>query len=337
MQAVLIAGGLGTRLRPLTFTRPKALLPLVNKPLLLHILERMPAQVDEVLVAANYRTEQLREFIRRQDFGRRVSIVREKRPLGTGGCLKNLEDRLSGTFLAFNADIVCSLAVTDLLAAHRRNGGLGTIALWEVDDPSAYGVAALDGERIVKFIEKPPKGEAPSKFVNAGAYALEPDVLAVMPGTGPASLERDVFPKIVRKGLYGFRFAGYWSDVGTLENFLRATEMLLREHGSEVSRQANVHAGANLVKPVAIAAGTTIHGDVGPAVAIGRECVIGNARIARSVLFGRASVEDRAVIDGSIVGEGCRIGPGALVRDSILGDNVAVKAGEELVGERVRR
>jgi mannose-1-phosphate guanylyltransferase len=336
VQAVLIAGGLGTRLRPLTFTRPKALIPLVNKPLVLHVLERLPADVDEVLIAANYRTEQLREFFAREDVGKRVTIVREKRPLGTGGCLKNLEDRISGTFLALNADVVSSLAVTDLLTAHRRNGGIGTIALWEVVDPSPFGVVAMDGSRITTFVEKPPKGEAPSKLINAGAYVFEPEILAAIPEGGPASLERDVFPNVLRKGLYGFRFGGYWADVGTPESFLRATEILLRAQGSEVSRDAQVGT-ARLLKPVAVAAGAVLGGHVGPVASLGRECRVGDdARISHSVLFDRVSVGDGATIAGSIVGEGCRIGPRAVVRDSILADDARVEAERTIVDARVK-
>jgi len=336
VQAVLIAGGLGTRLRPLTFARPKVLLPLINRPLVLHVLERLPARVDEVFVAANYRTEQIREFFAREDVGRRVEVVREKRRLGTGGCLKNLEDRLSGTFLAFNADVVSSLAVDDLLAAHRENGGVGTIALWEVADPTAFGVVALEGDRIRRFVEKPPKGEAPSNLVNAGAYVFESEILAAIPEGGPASLERDVFPGVLRKGLFGFRFSGYWSDVGTPENFLRATEILLRERGSEVSHQAHLAPTATPVKPLAVAAGSMLDGRVGPVVAIGRDCTIGKARLSHCVLFDRVTVADDARIEESLIGEGCRIGPRSLVQGSVLGDGVAIGADEEVIGKRVR-
>lgn len=336
MQAVLIAGGLGTRLRPLTLTRPKALLPLVNRPMVLHVLERLPASVDEVLIAANYRTEQLREFFAQQDVGRTVTIVREKRPLGTGGCLKNLEDRLSGTFLAFNGDVISSLAVTDLIAAHRRRGGVGTIALWEVGDPSAFGVVALDGDRITKFVEKPPRAEAPSNLVNAGAYVLEPEVLAAIPTGGPASLEVDAFPKLVRKGLYGFRFAGYWADAGTLENFLRATEILLTTQGSEVSHRANVLPTTKVHKPVAVAAGATIDGEIGPVAVLGAGCAVTHARIARSVLFDRVRVGEDAAISGSIVGEGATIGARATVKDSVVADGAIVEAESEVVQERVK-
>lgn len=336
MQAVLIAGGLGTRLRPLTLTRPKSLLPLVNRPLILHVLDRLPASVDAVLVAANYRTEQLREFFRQEDIGKRVEVIRERRPLGTAGCLKNLEDRLSGTFLAFNADVVSSLAVESLVAEHHRNGGLATIALAEVDDPSAYGVVAMKGDRITRFVEKPPNGEAPSNRINAGAYVFEPELLKAIPKGGPTSLERDVFPKVIRKGLFGFRFSGYWSDVGTLENFLRATEILLREQGSEVSQRAHFAPSATPVKPLAVGAGSSLDGRVGPVVTVGRNCVVGRARLSRCVLLDRVVVADDASITTSLVGDGCRIGPRAVVRDSILGDGVSVAADAQVVGKRVK-
>ena len=335
MQAVLLAGGLGTRLRPLTWSRPKALVPLLNRPMVLHVLDRLPASVDEVLIAANYGTEQLTAFFAKEDAGRRVTVVREKRPLGTAGCLKNLADRLRGTFLAFNADVVASVAVPELLAAHNRNGGIGTIALWEVEDPSAFGVVAVDGERITKFVEKPAKGRAPSSLVNAGIYAFEPEILKSIP-QGKASLEREVFPKILRKGLYGFPFTGYWADAGTLEHFLHATEVLLRAQGTEVSHRATVLPAAKVERPVAVAADATVGGHVGPVVTVGASCVIGDARVSRSVLFDRVTVSDRAVVERSILGEGSWIGPRTTVRDSIIGDGVTVRADAEVLGERKR-
>lgn len=324
-------------MRPLTLTRPKALVPLLNKPLILHVLERLPAEVDEVIVAANYRTEMISDLFRREDVGRRVMVVRERRPLGTGGCLKNLEDRLSDAFLAFNADIVSSLAAADLAAAHKRNGGLGTIALWQVDDPSPYGVVALNGDRITKFVEKPAASEAPSRWVNAGAYAFEPELLAAIPRNRAVSLEREVFPNVVRKGLYGFRFPGYWFDVGRLETYLRATEVLLRAGGSDVSRNARLGPHAKLADPVAVAAGANVEGEVGPVAVVGRDCIIGKARLSHCALLDGVTVRNGATIRGSLVGEGCHVGPRAVVQDSILGDGATIRANAHVVGERVKR
>jgi mannose-1-phosphate guanylyltransferase len=337
VQAVILAGGLGTRLRPLTYVRPKALLPLLNKPMVLHLLEKLPSDIDEVLLAANYKVEQLREFFRTHDLGRKVTIVQEAKALGTGGAIKNLEDRLSGTFLAFNGDIVSSLAVGEFAAAHRRFGGVATIALWEVEDPTAFGVVAMKEDRITRFVEKPAKEAAPSRLANAGAYVLEPEALAVMRPGAEASLERDVFPKLIRKGLYGFRFDGYWSDVGTRGNFLSATAVLLREQGSDVSLRASFGASATVVKPVAVAAGTVVQGKIGPAVVVGRECSIGEARVRHAVLFDRVVVGDGAEITGSLVGDGCRIGSRAKVGDAILEDGAVVRADEVVAGGTVRR
>lgn len=335
MQAVVLAGGKGTRLRPLTHHRPKALLPLVNKPILLHVLERLPASVDEVIVAAGYRTEDLRAFFRRTDVGRRVVIVRERRALGTGGALKNLEERLGDTVLAINGDIVCSLGIADFLAAHRRFGGVATIALWEVDDPTGFGVAKLAGDRITRFVEKPPKARAPSRWANAGIYALEREVLERIPGNRRVSLEREVFPTLVRKGLYGHRFGGYWADVGTPAHFLHASALLMREFGSEASRQARIGTEATLVKPFSVAARALVNGRVGPAAVVGRGCRVGRARVRNSVLFDRVEVGDGARVEGSLVGEGSRIGPRAVVVDALLADDVRIRADQEIVGRKV--
>lgn len=307
----------------------------MNKPILLHVLERLPASVDEVIVAAGYRTEDLNAFLRRTDFGRKVVVVRERRALGTGGALKNLEDRLGDTFLAMNGDVVCSLPIADFLAAHRRLGGVGTIALWEVDDPTGFGVARLAGDRITRFVEKPPKAKAPSRWANAGIYALEREVLHRIPRDRQISLEREVFPKLVRTGLYGHRFGGYWADVGTPAHFLRASAQLLRQFGSETNRQARIGTDATLVKPFSIAARSVVNGRVGPAAVVGRGCRVGQARVRNSVLFDRVEVGDGARVEGSLVGEACRIGPRAVVVDTLLADDVRVRADEELVGQKV--
>lgn len=337
VQVVILAGGLGTRLRPLTHARPKVLLPLLNRPMILHMVERLPATVDEVLLAASYKTEQLRAFFRSHDVGRRVEVVRERKALGTGGALKNLEDQLGDTFLAFNGDIVSSLPVPDLVAAHGQRGGVGTIALWEVDDPSGFGVVRMKGNRITKFVEKPTPEKAPSRLVNAGAYAFEREILELIDPGRPVSLEREVFPRAIRRGLYGFRFEGFWSDVGTRENFLRATEMLLREQGSEVSLGATIRPTATIRKPVAVGAGTTVAGKVGPVASVGRDCSIGEARLRDCVVFDRVTIADGAEVTGSLVGDGCRIGPRAVVRESILGDGARIRADAAVIGRRVRR
>lgn len=336
MEAVILAGGLGTRLRPLTNTRPKSLLPLANRPLILHVLDRLPASVDHVFIAARRHADALTDFFDDVDVGRRVTVVRERRALGTAGALRNLEPHLSNTVLVMNGDVVASLSIEGLLATHRRHGGVGTLALWHAEHVRGLGVVKLKGRRITRFVEKPPPGRAPSRWVNAGVYALEPELLAAIPKGRRASLERDVFPRAVRKGLYGHPFAGFWADAGTPSTILAASATLLREFGSEASRSARIGSEATLVKPFAVAASSEIHGRVGPAAAVGRDCVVGaGARIRNAILLDAVRVGNHARIEGSLVGASCRIGPRAVVDGCVLGDGVRVRADNEVVGRRV--
>src|SRR2546428_7841512 len=243
MQAVVIAGGLGTRLRPLTFNRPKALVPLLNKPQILHILERLPSSVDEVFVAVNYMYDRVREFFQEADAGRSVEVVEEATPLGTGGAVKNVASRIGGTFAVYNRDVIYYLDLSRLLAFHRKRGALATIALHEVPDPSAFGVVAMDGSRVTRFVEKPAPGEAPSRLVNAGRNILEPEVLDGLAAGREVSMEREVFPALASKGLHGFPFEGYWGDAGTLEGYLAATGMLLANGGGRRGPRAEEGGG----------------------------------------------------------------------------------------------
>jgi len=334
MQLVLIAGGLGTRLRPLTLHRPKALVPLLNRPQILHVIERLPPAVDEVILAVNYMYERVRDFFDALDLEKEVVVVHEAQPLGTGGAIKNVEDRLSGTFAVANGDVVDSLDYEALLRFHRKAGGIGTIAVWPVEDPTAFGVVALDGERITCFVEKPSEAEAPSHLINAGHYVFEPDVLDGIEAGRAVSLERDVFPKLIPKGLYAFRWEGYWADVGTLPSYLEAQRILLEARPVAPPEDADL-SRAEVLEPVLAGGGTFGEGRIGPYVVLGRGCRIGRATVRNAALFDHVNVDDKAEIDASIVGEAASIGEGALVRDSIVGDGVQVAPHARLFGARV--
>src|SRR5467141_2113189 len=314
MQAVVIAGGLGTRLRPLTFSRPKALVPLLNKPQILHILERLPSSVDEVFVAVNYMYDRVREFFQEADAGRSVEVVEEATPLGTGGAVKNVASRIDGTFAVYNGDVIDSLDFSRFLAFHRKRGALATIALHEVPDPSAFGVVAMDGSRVTRFVEKPAPGEAPSRLVNAGRYIFEPEVLDGIAAGREVSMEREVFPALASQGLHGFPFEGY----------LAATGMLLEDGGARVDPRAKVD-GARLEGAVLVPEGCEVSGRLGPDVVLGARCRVESATVSTSVLLDGASVESGAMVMRSIIGEDSSVGPGATVEDSIIGDGVRVR------------
>ncbi len=203
MQLVIIAGGLGTRLRPLTLHRPKALLPLVDRPQIAHILDALPASCDEVIVAVNYMFEQVRDFFRMRRFGVEVRVVDEPMPLGTAGAIKNVQRHLHGPFAVYNGDVVDTIDFDRLVKAHERGGGIGTIAVWPMADVSAYGVVAIEKGRVVQFIEKPAKGEAPSNLVNAGRYVFEPDVFDfIEAGRAKISGDADITSGHLRPPVY---------------------------------------------------------------------------------------------------------------------------------------
>ncbi len=334
MQLVIIAGGLGTRLRPLTLYRPKALIPLVDRPQIAHILDALPASCDEVIVAVNYMFDRVRDFFRMQEFGVEVRVVDEPMPLGTAGAIKNVQRHLHGPFAVYNGDVVDTIDFDRLVKAHETGGGIGTIAVWPMADVSAYGVVAIEKGRVVEFIEKPAKGEAPSNLVNAGRYVFEPDVFDFIEGGRAVSLEREVFTRLIPRGLTAFRYEGFWSDAGTLPSYLNAQRLLLEAGRAKISGDADITSG-HLRPPVYAGPGTFVEGRVGPYVVLGKACRIGRATVRNATLLDGVSVDDKADVIDSIVGAGAAIGEGAHVRDSILDDGVQVPPHATVVDERV--
>jgi mannose-1-phosphate guanylyltransferase len=202
-----------------------------------------------------------------------------------------------------------------------------------VDDPTAFGVVALDGERITRFVEKPQETEAPSNMINAGRYLFEPDVFDFIEAGRTVSLEREVFPKLIPKGLYAYRERGLWSDAGTLPAYLEAQRLLLEDKGAGVDRGAEVL--WDVLPPVLVAAGCFVEARLGPNVVLGKGCKLGRCVVRNAALFDGVSVDDKVEIEASIIGEGTAIGEGAVVRNTILGDGVQVAPHAKLVGARV--
>jgi len=316
MKAAILAGGFGTRLRPLTYQIPKPLVPLLGMPLVMHIIDSLPTQVDQVVLAVNYMRDHLDEYFQTHDVGREVILVEETQPLGTGGAIKNLSQYLDDTFLAFNGDIVSSVDMDGLLEFHRESGGIGTISLWKVDDPTAFGVVDLEGGRIKDFQEKPSREEARSDLINAGIYVFEPEMLDHI-GEGKVSIEREVFPKVLDLGLNGFRFHGYWVDCGTRENFLLAQRILLELQGDSVD--CDLMGGAEMISPNLISGARVSEGRIGPFVYAERDVVVeAGSEVRSSMLLEGSIVGKGATIVNSIIGPGVEIGEGEEVLDTIL-------------------
>jgi mannose-1-phosphate guanylyltransferase len=333
MQLVVIAGGFGTRLRPLTLRRPKALVPLLNRPQILHVLDRLPPGCDRVVVAVNYMYDQVRDFFEALDSEVEVVVVNEPTPLGTGGAIKNVEEHVSGTFAVANGDVVDRIDFGAFLAFHRKHKGVGSLGVWPVDDPTAFGVVGLDGERITRFVEKPQETEAPSNLINAGRYLFEPEIFDAIDAGRPVSLEREVFPELIPHGLYAFREEGLWSDAGTLAAYLEAQRLLLEEHGGHVADGAEIL--WDVLPPVLVAAGCFVEARLGPNVVLGRGCKVGRCVVRNAALFDGVSVDDKVDIESSLIGEGAGIGEGAVIRNSIIGDGVQVPPHAKHIGAKV--
>src|SRR5439155_486189 len=285
MQLVIVAGGFGKRLRPLTLTRPKALIPLVDRPLVLHILDSLPPSCDEAIIAVNYLFEQVRDFFREHESRIAVRVVDEPTPLGTGGALKNVERYLRGPFAVYNGDIVDTIDFDSLVQTHRKAGGIGTIAVGRVDDSSDFGAVEIVKGRIARFVEKPARGETASHLVNAGRYVFEPGVFDFIEPGRPVSMEREVFPGLIAEGLTPYRFEGWWSDAGTLANYLNAQHLLLAAGRARIAPEADVTAGS-LRPPVYVGAGTFVEG--GP-VGLARDSRLSGPMLARAAASGLMS------------------------------------------------
>ncbi len=222
-KAIILAGGKGTRMRPFTYEVPKPMIPVKGKPLLQYIIELLRKyEVRDIILSTGYMGNKIKEYFGNgSKFGVDINYIEEKHEMGTAGSLNLMRNLLNGTFLMFNGDILANIDLHDLIAFHRENDALATIALTPVKDPSRFGVVRLRGNKILEFIEKP-KATVRSKLINAGVYVLEPKVIDYIP-EGKAMMETDVFPKLAKKGkLYGYPFDGQWFDTGTHEAYERA-------------------------------------------------------------------------------------------------------------------
>lgn len=351
MHAVILAGGFGTRLRPLTSTRPKPLMPFANEPFLLHTLRRLAAGgIESVTLSTMYLPEAFNDLLPlAAKAGVEVTLSCESEPLGTSGAVRLLRDRLDETFLVLNGDVLMDADVRELIATHRARAAVATIALVRVPDPSAFGLVPVDGEgRVRAFLEKPGADEWVTDLVNAGIYVLEPEVLDALP-LGASSFERHLFPELLASGarVYGHELTGYWRDLGTPSAYLQAQFDLLEgrlqlplEGADERAPEQWLSTGAVIDEravvrgPVLLGEGARVEAEArvfGPAI-IGPHAVVGaGARLERSVLLEGACLEPGARVSEAIVGARTRVDGGAVVGDyAVLGDDVVVEEGNYL-------
>jgi NDP-sugar pyrophosphorylase family protein len=335
MRAVILAGGRGTRLRPLTDSRPKPLLPFMGEPYAAGLLRRFAgAGVDRVTFLigvdpAPYAELQHVAMTLRME----VDVATEDEPLDTAGAARQLlRDVDEGPVLVGNGDVLTDLDLVALLAAHDAAGAAATIALTRVGETSSFGVVVCDADgRVRRFVEKPAPGTLPDDTVNAGTYVLSPGVFAGFPGAGPLSFEREVFPGLVDSGalVLGYVSEAHWADLGTPERYLDGTRAVLDGRCAWPAAPGMVAAGvATQVHVDAEVTGS----DLGPGVVVGEACEVGAGCVLRdTVLLPHAVLGIEVTADGAIVGEGARIGAGArLGPGTVVGDNVRVPAGAVL-------
>lgn len=225
MKAIILAGGLGTRLRPLTYEIPKPLIPIHGKPLIYHLINLFRKYgINEIILAIGHMADIIQKQIKPgSDYGFNINYVIEEEPLGTAGCLNLLKNKLTETFAMTNGDELKDFDIKEMIDFHKNTGGLATIALLEVEDPSKYGVARLKENKILEFIEKPKKEEAPSNLINSGFYILEPEIIDLIKDKKFAMMETDIFPVLAKQGkLFGYKFKGQWFDTGTFERYEKA-------------------------------------------------------------------------------------------------------------------
>ncbi len=311
MKAVILIGGKGTRLRPLTLETAKPLLPVVNRPFLRYQLDVLRGHVDDVILCAADPRPFRRALGARID-GMRLTYLSEDRPLGTGGAVKNAERALAGEkeFLVLNGDVLNNIDVTALVRAHRKGGRPATIALTRVADPTMYGLVRVGKSGAVsEFVEKPSMEEADVNTVNAGAYVFDSSVLTALKSV-PSSLERELFPSLLSDGgLQSFESRGYWIDIGTLERYLQSHLDLLAGRAllSLPKTTPSLDGGR-----VAVGKGSVIDETVrfSGNVSVGASCRIGAGSVLRDcVLLDGVRVGENARLEGCIIGPRSRIGP----------------------------
>ena len=344
MKAVVLVGGEGTRMRPLTLTTPKPLLPIANQPFLERQLAWLARHgVDEVVLSMGYMPDAFHALFAHDGQGEdvfgdvTVRYAVEDEPLGTAGAIRFAADRFTERFVVCNGDVLTHLDLGEMVRFHDARAAHATISLTQVDDPSAFGVVPTrpDGQ-VIAFVEKPARAKAPSNWINAGTYVLEPDFLARIPPRLNVSIERETFPRMLTEpgGLYGFQATGYWLDIGTPHKYLQAHADALagrlghppapaateRDRGVWVQGDAEIEAGAQVDAPVLLGPGARIEA---------------GARVGGSVFGAGAIVERGSVVEQAIVHTGARISHGSRVVESIVGPDAVLKPDVDLRDESI--
>jgi NDP-sugar pyrophosphorylase family protein len=350
LKAVVLAGGKGTRLRPLTYTKPKPLLPLAGEPAIVRLVHKLAREgIDDVIVTTNYFAKLLRETLGDgHDYGVRIHHVEEKTPLGTAGSVKNSESLIDETFLVIQGDNQFEFRLNEIVGVHRKLGAMATMALVRVENPSEYGIVELSDEQVTRFLEKPAPHEAFSNLINAGIYVVEPNTLNLIPEGKPFDFSRDLFPRMLKSGiaLGGCPVSGFWVDVGDPRSYLKANSWALdniESKGTNKNDHATRKSGnvtsesAILREPIHLGKNVRIHEDalIGPYACIGDGSEISaGAKITFSVVYENTQIGANAVLDTCVVAEMCKIGDRAQVeRNTLVGAGTDLGEDSRVVAE----
>ena len=346
MKAILLAGGKGTRLRPLTIHTPKPIVPIFNRPFLhyqIDLLKQVP-EIDEVILSLNYQPRRIEEiFGDGSDVGIKIRYVVEPAPLGTAGAVKYAGDKLTESVVVFNGDVLTSIDLGAVIRLHRERQARATIVLTPVENPSAFGLVETDSrQNILRFLEKPKPEEITTNRINAGIYVLEPDTFDRIPDGVPWSIERKYFPSLIERGetFLAFDYQGYWIDIGTPQKYLQVHHDILtgrfpaapfRELPAPracVSAKARIDPGAIVESPCFVDDDAVVEAGarIAPLSVVGRGARIeAGAVVDGAIIWPGSVVGGGATVTGSIVGRDCRLGPSTVVEGgAVLGDRTSL-------------
>ncbi len=344
MKAILLAGGKGTRLRPLTLNTPKPIVPIFNRPFLMYQLDqlRQVPEITEVIVSLNYQPRRIEETFGNGDaLGIKISYAVEPQPLGTGGAIKFSAQTVQDSVIVLNGDVLQQIDLQSVIARHRAARAKATIVLTPVDNPSAYGLVETDADgNVQRFLEKPGLDEITVNTINAGIYVLEPETLDRIPDNEAYSIERQYFPSLVAKGetFVAYVNDGYWIDIGTPEKYRQVHRDIMdgRYHaapflnraGGIVDLGARIESDVDIQGPCFMDEGAVVKAGsrLGPYAVIGRQVQVEEqAQVRDSVIWANSVVGAEAVVEGALIGRNCHVGRNTVVGDGrMLGDRSTV-------------
>lgn len=337
MKALFLAGGFGSRLRPITNYLPKPMVPVMGKPLLERNIERLKQYgVDEIVLSTCYKPKSIEKYFKDgRNFGVKISYITEDQPLGTAGAIKNAQKFFDDTFLVFNADILSDIDISDMIRFHKEKKAVATIAATQVEDVSAYGVIEYDKNGyITAFKEKPKPEETTSNLINAGVYIFEPEVLNEIPAGRAVSVERETYPLLLQKGasMAVYNRCSYWLDLGTPAKYLQAHKDILaglfhfgncdfRRNPLYISKTAKISRDVKIMEPAYIGDHVQIgaHSVIGPGTVLCEHSSVGSeAQIIGSVVWDHVHVESGASVVNSVIMSNCIVNRNSRERNSIL-------------------